>query len=465
QTVDPFSSTAPGVDLGFRYVPDFAESFSIGLNFQDLVGADHKLNTESDQTDRTIMAGVGYIQPFSNGSALKVMLQFDVPERADGKIRAGAEYAFSRYVLLRAGLDDANFSFGLGVVAKGFGLDYAFLNRETAGSSHPVTFSAQWGSSLDEQRAFLAAQRAREDQAVIQQAFNRRVQSHRDQALQLESEGNLAGAMDEWKIVVEFLPGDTEATEHLAALTQQIVEEQARAARDMEKQATISAHFSQGLQMYQENDYVRARAEWLAVLEIDSTHTEAQDYLVRTQAKINERLDTHVTRAMQLERQERYTEAISEWNNVQVLDRDNGQARRAITRIRRKIEEQSQNLEQAARRLRIVNLYDDALQQFNQGNFERSMTMLEQLLGMEPNHEEAKNLYAQAKRKLTPLTQEEEETIRRLFLRGMQFFAKDQYAKAIEEWRKILEIDPTNESVKRNIEEAEERLRQLEERQ
>ena len=69
-----------------------------------------------------------------------------------------------------------------------------------------------------------------------------------------------------------------------------------------------------------------------------------------------------------------------------------------------------------------------------------------------------------AKRKTTPLTKQEEEEIRRLFLRGMQHFAKDEYQKAIEQWQKILEIDPTNESVKRNIEEAKERLKQLEER-
>ncbi len=93
------------------------------------------------------------------------------------------------------------------------------------------------------------------------------------------------------------------------------------------------------------------------------------------------------------------------------------------------------------------------------------MTRLERLLVLKPNHEEAKKLLVKAKRKLAPPTKDEEERIRRLFLRGMQFFAKDQYAKAIEEWEKILEIDPTNESVKRNIDEADGRLKQLEERQ
>ena len=53
---------------------------------------------------------------------------------------------------------------------------------------------------------------------------------------------------------------------------------------------------------------------------------------------------------------------------------------------------------------------------------------------------------------------------RSLYLAGMQHFAKDEYAKAIEQWQKILEIDPTNESVQRNIDEARQRLGQLKNR-
>jgi len=147
-----------------------------------------------------------------------------------------------------------------------------------------------------------------------------------------------------------------------------------------------------------------------------------------------------------------------------LLDPENRQAKTAAERIRRRIEEQSQNLEQASRKLEIVNLYDGALQSFNQGQYDKAISDLDRLLALEPGHEEAKNLRAMAKRKITPLSKQEEEEVRRLFLRGMQHFAKDEYQKAIEQWQKILEIDPTNESVKRNIEEAKERLKQLEER-
>jgi tetratricopeptide (TPR) repeat protein len=461
QKVDPFSSTAPGVDLGFRYKPDFAKHFSVGLNFQDLVGASLKLDAESDRTARTIMAGLGYTKPFANGSALGVMLQYDMPERADAKLRAGAEYAFSKFVALRAGFDGGDISFGLGVATHGFGLDYAFLNRDTAGSSHPVTFSASYGTTLDEERRILAEARAREDQEVVRRAFLARVQEHKTKAIAYENEGNLPGALDEWKIYLDLAPGEPEATARLDEVTRKLVVEQETAVRNLEKQAEISAHFGQGLRFYQENEYVRSREEWRAILAIDSTHAEASDYLARTQVEIDKLLAQHARRASQLEQSGRLTEATGEWNHVQSLDPGNRQARVAIERIRKKIEEQSQNLEQASKRLEIVNLYNDALQDFNRGEYEKTISGLDRLLSLEPRHEEAKNLRAMAKRKITPLTKAEEEEVRKLFLRGMQFFAKDEYAQAIAEWEKILAIDPTNESVKKNIDEAKERLKQL----
>jgi tetratricopeptide (TPR) repeat protein len=131
-------------------------------------------------------------------------------------------------------------------------------------------------------------------------------------------------------------------------------------------------------------------------------------------------------------------------------------------RLRGRIEEVSSDYEAAQRRLQIVNRYNEALQLYNRGEYQRALTNLDEVLGLQPDHEDAKRLRALASRKLTPLTAAEKEQIRKLYLAGMQHFAKDEYAKAITEWEKILEIDPTNESVQRNIEEARQRLRQLE---
>jgi cytochrome c-type biogenesis protein CcmH/NrfG len=59
---------------------------------------------------------------------------------------------------------------------------------------------------------------------------------------------------------------------------------------------------------------------------------------------------------------------------------------------------------------------------------------------------------------MTPLTDREKQQVRALYIEGMKFFTKNEYVKAVEQWRKILDIDPDNESVMKNIEEAQKRL-------
>jgi tetratricopeptide (TPR) repeat protein len=461
QQVAGASGTSAGIDLGFRYSPNFAKSLSVGLNFQDLAAPAYKLNVQDDIVPMKVLAGLGYTYVLKNQSALRVMVQADMPAEADMSLHAGVEYAFARYVSLRVGMDDSNITFGLGVIVSSFGLDYAFLGADADATRQPVTFSARWGNSLNDQRAMLERNQAARDQEMIQKTFTARIEQHRKQAKENEAAGNNLLAIDEWKIVLEFVPGDPEATSRIEALNRSVIDEQSRVTRDAEKQAIISTHFSQGLQFYQENDYVGSRGQWRAVLAIDPTHVEAQSYLKATQEKIDEQLASRVRQARQHEAGGRLTQAIGEWNNVQLLDPENAEAKASIERMRRRIESQSQDLQEAANQLRVVTLYDSSLHDFNEGRYSQAMEGCRELLRIQPNHEGAQDLLAMTKRKMTPLTKDEEAAIRSHYLRGMQFFSKDQYQEAIVEWEKILAIDPTNESVKRNVEEAKQRLKQL----
>ena len=89
------------------------------------------------------------------------------------------------------------------MVVSAFGFDYAYLTRDEAGSSHPVSFTVGVGKTLDEKRQEEADREAAELQRLIQQEFEARVATHRDQALQLEAAGDFSGALDEWQIVLE----------------------------------------------------------------------------------------------------------------------------------------------------------------------------------------------------------------------------------------------------------------------
>jgi tetratricopeptide (TPR) repeat protein len=413
---------------------------------------------------RTVLAAAGYTKRFGNGSALRVMLEYDMPERADGRLRAGAEYAFSKFIALRAGFDDDAATLGLGVGALGYGLDYAFYSRDEAGSNQAVAFTGAWGATLDEKREEIARRRAEEERALIQRTFDARVSALRKRAQELEAAGDYAGALAQWQVVLEFVPDDAAAVAAAAEARERLLQEQAAAVRDVENQAVIRTRFASGLDRYDDKDYLGARNEWHAILAIDSTHAGALEYLQKTGAKISEVVRAHEANARRLEGEGRLTEAIAEWNNVQQYYPDSPDARAAIARIRARIESVTQDYSATQRKLRIVTLYNDALQAYNAGRYAEAMNGLNELLVLQPDHADAKKLMALAKRRTTPLTDAEKTRIRELYLAGMQHFSKDNYAQAIAEWQKILEIDPTNESVARSIEEARERLRKTQER-
>jgi len=464
QSVDPYSSTSAGVDLGFRWVPDAARSLSVGVNLQDLVAPEYKLNLAKDPGYRSILLGAGWTRRFDNGSALRLMLQYDMPEVADSRFHAGAEYVFSRLVALRVGYDNDVVTFGLGVGAFNYGLDYAFYSRDEAGATQAVTFSARFGQSLDEKRAEITAQRAAEEQELIRRTFEARVAAHRKAAQDLEGKGDWAGALSEWRIVLEYAPDDADAIAASDAAREKLAAQQAAAVRDVENQTVIQTRFSRGLELFNQNDLLGARGEWLAILQLDPGNQGAKDYLAQTNTKIDQAVREHVASAHAMEADGRLTEAIAEWNNVQQYDPQNAEAGAAITRIRARIESVSQDYATTQRRLRIVTLYNDALQDYNATRYSDAMGKLKELLSLQPDHADARKLQALTKRRMTPLTDQEKARVREFYLAGMQHFSKDEYAQAITEWQKILDIDPTNESVQRSIDEARERLRKTQER-
>ncbi|MCH7548762.1 MAG: hypothetical protein IH969_04355 [Candidatus Krumholzibacteriota bacterium] len=463
--VDPFASTAPGGDLGLRWVPDAMPSVSVGINIQDIVGANHKLDVASDKTYRTVLAGVGYTRSFANGSALNIVAQADFPERAGTRAHFGAEYEFSRYLALQTGFDDGEFTFGLGVTVSNFGFDYAMLSRGEAGTSYPVTFSARFGTSIEDQAADVEAERVRAEEEVIRRNYEDRAAGHREQARLHEFESEWASALDEWKIVLEYMPDDEEAARAAAVARERVIAEQVASVRDAGNEAIVRSRFAQGLDSFNEGDWVRARADWLAILAIDSMHVGAIDYNARTREKIDTAMAAHRERARSLESQQRLTEAIAEWNNVQQYDPQNRAAQENITRLAALIETTGRDLAQAQRDLRIVRLYEDALRYYNSSEYNAVIRNIDELLRMKSDHEDARKLRALALRKLTPLSAQEKQRIRQLYLSGMQYFSRDEYRKAVTEWKKILEIDPSNVSVQKNIDEARERLRQLGERE
>lgn len=151
---------------------------------------------------------------------------------------------------------------------------------------------------------------------------------------------------------------------------------------------------------------------------------------------------------------------------------------------RQEMERLAEQQVQFERNQRIAESLERGKQYLNDGEFERALSEFNFIMQYErelPNAPvilEAKNLYENAdkknKEKLTEeinkiVEQDAEKTRRRQeevkldnhFKQGMAYFEVDDYVKAIEQWNKMLEIDPNHKLAKQWIENARSKREQV----
>ena len=144
-----------------------------------------------------------------------------------------------------------------------------------------------------------------------------------------------------------------------------------------------------------------------------------------------------------------------------MIDPENADAPVAIERIKGRINSMSRSYRDASRRLETIDLFEKAVTAFVEGKYEDAISLARQVLQRDAAHEDAKDLINRAERRMKPLSDEENEQIRTLHIEAMKHYTQKEYAEAIDAWEKILDIDPDNESARKNIEEAKQRLRKL----
>ncbi len=462
QRIGDYADTGTGLDLGLLYSIEYIDGLYLGVNLQDIVGAKTKLVSASDEVYRTMMFGLGYKRAFGESSRLTVAVQMDMPEKADSDLRFGAEYTIRDMISIRMGYDSESFTAGIGFTWHGYSLDYGYFSREEAGSSHPITLSARLGTPLDQKIAEREEIRRLEEERMLNELFAGRITSHINAADSLRGAGELESALDEVKIALEYDPSSERAAVLRDDIGAEILAAQEERTKNAEKSLLSNKHFRLGLDYYSVNEYILARAEWRNVLEIDPENEEALEWQRKTQEKLDERLRFYISAAAEHERAGRLPESIGEWNIVRMIDPENAEAPAAIERIKILMDSMSRDYIEANRKLETIDFFDRAVTAFVEGRYEDAIDLARRVLQLDPAHAEAKGLINRAQRRMKPLSDEEKERIRTLWVEGLKYFSQKEYAKAIDIWERILDINPFNESVRENIEDAKERLKILE---
>lgn len=107
-----------------------------------------------------------------------------------------------------------------------------------------------------------------------------------------------------------------------------------------------------------------------------------------------------------------------------------------------------------AAKLKKAILYTLGKMRLGEKHYDESYKALNQLARLAPHYEDAGELARQARSGL----------VQQRYNEGLRLYREEKLEEAIVEWRSVLELDPRHPSARKNIEQAEQILRKLEER-
>ncbi|MDD5131124.1 MAG: PorV/PorQ family protein [bacterium] len=157
QNVNTKSDTGYGIDVGVLYKHNDSDiqhsAFSlqrinIGLSIQNLIAP--KLTLIEDTDKYPLSTTLGFSYRFFNNNLLTA-LDLNKTENRQLKVHLGTEYTLAKLFSIRAGLDETEATFGMGVKWQNYSLDYAFAYHdawkgyEDLGISHRFGLTVRFG--------------------------------------------------------------------------------------------------------------------------------------------------------------------------------------------------------------------------------------------------------------------------------------------------------------------------------
>lgn len=289
---------------------------------------------------------------------------------------------------------------------------------------------------------------------------------------------NLSRAKQEFKEALTYNPDHAQAKEYLERTeseietTNQLIERYMREAKSYE----------------QSKQFVKATLSYRKILDIDKTHQYAKDRLTYLNNHISSEIDEKFRSAKLRYDQMDYSGAITLFQDILTIDPNHAASKRYLRRANQKLldlaqqhYERAQNFfnqrkwdivlqeciltlemnpdHSAAKELKqmalsnisLDKLIDKGMGFYRRGDYLNARSTFRQVLQKEPSNSTAQSYLMRIENELNMRIEE-------LFNMGLEKYAEGDYADAINEWNKILAIDPAHESAKRYIQNAQERI-------
>ncbi|KPJ48792.1 hypothetical protein AMJ40_06870 [candidate division TA06 bacterium DG_26] len=448
QSLGGSSALGAGGDIGFLYTPTALRGLRLGLSFQNVLQPTLKLRQTSDRLPLSVRGGVSLSS--SLGDVGQGLVTIDVHKATSRSMKycVGAEFNVRRLFSVRAGWD-GDPALGFGVTYWKLGFDYAYVSREP-GPLHCVSVGFRIGRTIAEDWIAVKRREAEERTRRAEAERKAMIEKHSAIAVELYRKEDYFGALGEWQKVLAFDPENSDAERWVGQITDKIQSIQEDVIKDQELLALIKEQIDSGIEFLTKGNYDGAITQWNKVLSLDPTNATAREYLEKTRTLLAGEISEHSTTALQLEREEKFVEALSKWKEVLELDPQNSAGLAGVERVSKRIEEAQH-----------INL---GFEYFTAGEFDKSAIEFRAALALNPENKTAVEYLRRSVGRKSLLEISGDKEVWRLYLKGIEHFTRGEYEEAIRVWEEVLELDPENENAVRNIEEAKLRLKKASER-
>jgi len=134
--------------------------------------------------------------------------------------------------------------------------------------------------------------------------------------------------------------------------------------------------------------------------------------------------------------------ALKVWNSLQLIVVKSAETSASLTR-----------------KLEALTAIHAASEAFTEARYADAQTSIRRALALEPSNEEARAWRDRIERRLSTPKTEIDARVKQLYIKGMEAFSSGDYREALRNWEQILVLDPLNESARRNVLEARERMK------
>lgn len=464
QSLGDVSAAAPSLDLGFVFRPDAFRGGQAGFAAENVFGGSLDLGGPSTPVARALRLGLASPEwRLARLTGARAVIDLSRQGSEGMRSRFGVELTRAGIGAVRAGLNAGRPLAGVGIQWRRYGLDLA-MEQGQVEATQQIALHVAWGEPVSQYEARRRAEYTKEAEDSLLARRATQVANDRSMAEAAETRGDWETALVLWEVLARELPNESSYANR-ADRARQTIASHAKdelAAEGNRRLASTFAALSRDA--LQRGDIEEAEGLWHAYSGQGMAATGVPPESLATlsaeleagRARATERA---VARADSLRAQGLVLEAADEAARALRLSPDDSRAQAVWAALQALVGKSAGQAQALGKKLDALTAIHEASIAFNEGRYDDATAGVKRALAIDPGSPEAREWRDRIQRRLATPKPEVDARVKQLYIKGMEAFTAGDYREALRNWEQILVLDPLNESVRRNVLEARDRMK------